>query len=59
LLPDWTQSTGAAPRANYTAELVPLPREPGGDPGPGARRKDENGEWQVFGGHPLDHYVRR
>jgi hypothetical protein len=59
LLPDWTQSSGAAPRASYTAELTPLPSEPGGDPGPGARRKDEKGEWKVFGGHPLDHYVRR
>ena len=59
LLPDWTQFSGAAPRVSYTAELVPLPAETGGDPGPGARRKDEKGEWLVFGNHPLDRYVRR
>ncbi|HUY33438.1 MAG TPA: transglutaminase-like domain-containing protein [Pirellulales bacterium] len=59
LLPDWTQFSGARPRVSYTAELVPLPPESGGDPGPGARRKDEKGEWGVFGDHPLDRYLRR
>ncbi|HVC92125.1 MAG TPA: transglutaminase-like domain-containing protein [Pirellulales bacterium] len=59
LLPDWIQFSGAAPRVSFTAELVPLQPESGGDPGPGARRKDEKGEWRVFGDHALDRYVRR
>ena len=59
LLADWTQWSGAQPKASYTAELTPQPIEPGGDAGPGARRKDEKGEWKVVGGHSLDRYVRR
>jgi hypothetical protein len=59
LMDDWTRFSGSAPRSRYTAELTPLPRNPGEDAGPGARRKDEKGEWKVIGSHPLDHYVRR
>ncbi len=59
LLADWTQWSGASPQVSYKAELTPLPSEPGGDAGPGARRKDDQGEWKVVGGHPLDRYVRR
>ena len=59
LLADWMQWSGAEPKARYTAELTPQPSEPGSDAGPGARRKDEKGEWKVVGGHPLDRYMRR
>lgn len=59
LLPDWTRWSGAEPQARYTAELTPLPIAAGEDPGPGARRKDEKGEWKVVGDHPLNRYVRR
>jgi hypothetical protein len=59
LLADWTQWSGAQPKVRYTAELTPQPIEPGGDAGPGARRKDEKGEWKVVGAHPLDRYARR
>lgn len=59
LLPDWTRYAGSQPRVRYTAELTPLPSEPEGDAGPGARRKDERGEWQVVSHHPLDRYTRR
>ena len=60
LMDDWTRATGGmAPRARYTAELTPLAASEGADAGPGARSKDERGEWKVVGAHPLDHYVRR
>lgn len=59
LLADWAQWSGAPPQVRYTAELTPLPSEPGGDPGPGARSKDQKGEWVVTGDHSLNRYVRR
>lgn len=59
LVPDWTRFAGSKPRVRYTAELTPLPGEPEGDAGPGARRKNERGEWQVVSHHPLDRFTRR
>jgi hypothetical protein len=59
LLADWMRYSGSAPRVRYTAELTPLADDSGGDAGPGARRKDAKGEWQVIGEHALDRYVRR
>jgi transglutaminase-like putative cysteine protease len=59
LLADWTRYSGSAPKVRYLAELTPLADDTGGDPGPGARRKDAKGEWQVVGNHELDRYVRR
>lgn len=59
LVPDWTRSAGSPPQVRYTAELTPLPSEPEGDAGPGARRKNDRGEWQVVGQHPLDRFTRR
>lgn len=59
LLEDWMQWLGRQPAARYTAELTPLPSSPGEDPGPGARRKDEKGEWVVTQDNPLDRYMRR
>ena len=59
LLEDWTRWSGSKPQARYTADLKPLAATPDGDPGPGARRKDETGEWKVVGDHTLDKYVRR
>ncbi len=70
---DWLQWMGRKPRARYVAELTPeapKPAAPGdagtapaafapGDPGPGARRKVESGEWQLVGNHALDKVARR
>jgi hypothetical protein len=59
LLADWLRCSGSPPKVRYTAELTPLADEPGGDAGPGARRKDERGEWRVVGNHSLDVAMRR
>lgn len=59
LLADSMRYSGSAPKVRYLAELTPLADDTGGDPGPGARRKDAKGEWQVVGNHELDRYVRR
>lgn len=59
LLEDWMQWGGRQPQVRYTAELTPLPPESGGDAGPGARRKDERGEWKLLGTHEADRYLRR
>lgn len=58
LLADWMQWQGARPKAHYFAELTPLPPEGGAEAGPGARSKDEKGEWLVVKNHPLDKYTR-
>jgi len=58
LLPDWAQWSGRRPRLRFTAELTPLAAGTAADPGPGARRKDEKGEWLVLGTHPLDKQLR-
>jgi len=59
LLEDWLQWGGRKPRTRYIGELTPVAAAEGEDAGPGARRKDAKGEWQVSGGHSLDKYVRR
>lgn len=59
LLADWMQWSGARPNVRYRAELTPEPAATGDDPGPGARRKLETGEWKVTGDHPADKYIRR
>jgi hypothetical protein len=59
LLEDWARWSGKQPKLRCTAEMTPLPPTAGGDAGPGARRKNEQGEWKVVGNHPLDKYIRR
>lgn len=59
LLEDWASWIGARPRVRWTASLQPLPPEGSDDPGPGARWKDEKGEWLLVGEHPDDKYMRR
>ena len=59
LLEDWTRYQGRRPKIHYTATLTPLPAESDMDAGPGARSKDEKGEWIVTGDHPLNRYIRR
>lgn len=59
LVKDWLQWQGRKPQVRYWATLAPLPSAEGKDPGPGARRKIETGEWQLVGTHPLDKYMRR
>lgn len=58
LLEDWMQWVGVRPEARWWAQLRPLPLDEGADPGPGARDKDEKGEWVVVGNHELDAYLR-
>ena len=60
LLEDWLRSTGRHPKANYIAELTPVPPTKGGDAGPGARKKDTTtGEWKLTGSHEFDRYARK
>jgi len=58
LLADWVQWQGARPSARYHGELKPIASQPSEDAGPGARRKDEKGEWLRIGTHPLDRQLR-
>lgn len=58
LLADWVQWKGARPKIRFIAELTPVPTDAVADGGPGARRKDESGEWKRIGKHPLDPYGR-
>lgn len=58
LMEDWMQWSGARPDARWFAELRPLPPEEGEDAGPGARSKNERGEWVRVGTHELDAYLR-
>jgi len=58
LLEDWMQWQGARPKVRYTAELTPIATNSQEDAGPGARRKDEKGEWKVVGTHALDQLLR-
>ncbi len=59
LLDDWLRWSGSKPQVRYVAELTPEPATTGGDAGPGARRKDERGEWLLVGNHALDKLLRR
>ena len=58
LMEDWMQWVGTRPEARWWAELEPLPPAEGEDPGPGARSKNERGEWVVAGDHKLNAYLR-
>lgn len=58
LMDDWARWQGRSPAIRFTAELEPLAAEDGGDPGPGARRKDERGSWNICGTHALDKVAR-
>ena len=57
LLADWAQWQGARPKMRYVAELKPLVDS--GDAGPGARTKDQKGEWVVVSDHPADKTGRK
>jgi hypothetical protein len=60
LLADWVQWKGARPDVRFLAELTPLATEASTivEPGPGARRKDERGEWKLIGDHAMEAYGR-
>ncbi|MBS0211048.1 MAG: transglutaminase domain-containing protein [Planctomycetes bacterium] len=58
LMDDWLRATGRLPRPRFFAELTSVANEPGGDAGPGARRKTERGEWKPLGLHPDEKYQR-
>ena len=49
----------ARPKVRYLAELTPIASSPAEDPGPGARRKDEKGEWLIVGNHRLEGVAAR
>jgi hypothetical protein len=59
LMDDWLQWLGRQPRKRFIGELTPEPDSPGADAGPGARRKEPNGDWKPSGVHMLDKYIRR
>jgi hypothetical protein len=59
LLEDWASWVGSRPHVRWTAALRPLPMEGSDDAGPGARWKDDKGEWVLIGEHPDDRYLRR
>lgn len=59
LIDDWLQWSGRRPRTRFVAELAPEAASPGDDAGPGARRKEPNGQWALIGEHSQDRYVRR
>jgi transglutaminase-like putative cysteine protease len=59
LLDDWMRWSGTKPKVRYVAEINPEPAVAGGEAGPGARRKDEKGEWLLVGKHAQDKYLRR
>ena len=58
LLADWMQWEGSRPAVRWFAELQPIPTGPTQAAGPGARRKDEKGEWLIVNRDPLDDYLR-
>ncbi|MDP7016373.1 MAG: transglutaminase-like domain-containing protein [Pirellulaceae bacterium] len=57
LLSDWMQWQGVRPQVTYIGELIPV-AEKDADPGPGRRRKEENGRWDLLATHPLDAKLR-
>lgn len=59
LIDDWLQWSGRKPRTRFVAELTPEATSAGEDAGPGARRKEANGQWGLIGEHSQDRYVRR
>lgn len=59
LVNDWAQWMGSRPKTRFLAELKPVPPASNADAGPGARSKDENGQWLVVGNHPVDKIARR
>ena len=58
LLVDWAQWIGARPKLRYLAELTPLPSGPDEEVGPGARRKNVRGEWELLANHDMDYQLR-
>jgi hypothetical protein len=59
LLGDWIRYMGRKPKVRYIGNLKPLPPSEDQDAGPGARSKNEVGDWQIVGKHKLDRYMRR
>ncbi|QDU95728.1 transglutaminase-like domain-containing protein [Lignipirellula cremea] len=57
LMSDWMQWQGAKPEVQYIAKLEPIVES--GDPGPGAREKDERGAWTPFGPYADKPFMRR
>ncbi len=58
LMADWMQWQGSRPQVRYYASIKPVAPQASADPGPGARNKDEKGEWIRVGNHPLDKQMR-
>ena len=59
LLGDWLRWSGSKPVTRFTATMKPVATKTNSDPGPGARTKDQRGEWKVVGTHPMNRYMRR
>lgn len=58
LVDDWCRQMGTKPEMHFTSTVTPLAAEPNGDPGPGGRKKLQNGQWELTGYHPDNRYMR-
>lgn len=58
LVADWWRYQGTQPHLKYFATLTPLPPLEGGDPGPGQREKQSDGQWLLTGDHRDQRYMR-
>ncbi|MFN3190911.1 MAG: transglutaminase-like domain-containing protein [Aureliella sp.] len=57
LIHDHVRCSGKRPEVRFNAELTPV-AESKEDPGPGARRKHENGQWKLVGNHKAQRWMR-
>ena len=57
LIDDWYSFRGRRPKLEFTGTLAPR-AETGKDPGPGKRKKDKKGAWDLVGDHPADKIIR-
>ena len=58
LIYDNVRSIGKRPEVSFTAELTPI-AESSEDPGPGARRKQSDGQWALIGDHQAQRFMRK
>ena len=57
LISDWHAFQGRRPSIEFFGELKPL-ADSGRDPGPGHRRKNNQGGWDLVGEHPANRQIR-
>ena len=57
LLDDWYRIKGPRPKTQFTCEIKPIAAE-GDEPGPGARKKLPDGQWQLLDAADYRRFVR-